>query len=85
MADETELAGLLREICANQREALQLQRNHIQLHQAQLARIEGINDRAEVMQGRAGKALRLILVVALPLVGLLLVLMLWPYLRHLIA
>ncbi len=83
MADDTELAGLLREIRDQQREALQLQRDYSQLHQSQLTRIERINDRA--MQGHAGKALRLILPVTLPLVGLSPVLMSWPYLRHAFA
>jgi nitrogen fixation-related uncharacterized protein len=35
------------------------------------------------MQGRAGKALKLILVVAIPLVFLLLARMLWSYLQRL--
>lgn len=85
MADETEWVGLLREIRDQQREALKLQRDHIGLYQAQLSRIERINDRAEAMQGRAGKALRLILTVVLPVMGLLLVLMFWPYLGQLLA
>jgi hypothetical protein len=85
MTEETQLVGLLREIRDQQREALKLQRDHIELYQAQLARIERINDRAESMQGRAGKALRLILIVVLPAMGLLLMLMFWPYLRPLLA
>jgi ABC-type uncharacterized transport system involved in gliding motility auxiliary subunit len=81
MANDPELAALLREIRDQQREALQLQRDHIALYRQQLDRIERINDRAEAMQGRVGKALRLILMVAIPLVFLLLALMLWPYLQ----
>lgn len=82
MANDPELAALLREIRDQQREALQLQRDHVALYRQQLDRIERINDRAEAMQGRAGKALRLILMVAIPLVFLLLALMLWPYLQR---
>ena len=84
MADESQLA-LLREIRDNQREALQVQREYIQLYQQQLARVERINDRAEAIQSRAGKAAKFILWVAIPLVALLLALMLWPYLRYLVA
>ena len=84
MADDSELA-LLREIRDNQREALQVQREHMQLYQQQLARVERINDRAEAIQGRAGKAAKFILWIAIPLVTLLLALMLWPYLRYLMA
>jgi hypothetical protein len=82
MADETELAGLLRDIRDNQREALQLQREHMALYLKQLERVERINDRAEVIQGRAGKAAKFILWIAIPLVVVLLVLMFWPYLRY---
>ena len=84
MADETELA-VLREIRDNQREALQLQREHMALYQKQLGRVERINDRAEAIQGRAGKAAKFILWIAIPLVALLLVLMFWPYFRYLLA
>jgi len=84
MADETELA-LLREIRDNQREALQLQREHMALYQKQLERVERINDRTEAIQGRAGKAAKFILWIAIPLVALLLVLMFWPYFRYLLA
>ena len=84
MADEIELA-LLREIRDNQREALQVQREHMQLYQQQLARVERINDRAEAIQGRAGRAAIFIFWIAVPLVALLLALMLWPYLRYVMA
>jgi len=84
MTDDTELS-LLREIRDQQREALRLQREHMALYQRQLDRVERINDRAEVLQARAGRAVRLILWVALPLVGLLLALMFWPWLRQLLA
>ena len=85
MADESEIAALLREIRDNQREALTLQREHMALYQRQLDRVERINDRAEAMQGRAGKALKVILLIALPLVFLLLALMFLPYLSRLLA
>lgn len=85
MADKnTDTASLLREIRDNQREAIALQREHIQAYQRQLERIERINDRAEAMQGRAGKALRMILLFALPLVFALLALMFLPYLSRLL-
>jgi len=76
MADDTEIAALLRDIRDNQREAIALQREHMQMYQRQLDRIERINDRAEALQGRAGKAIRIILV---------LVLMLFPYFLRLFA
>jgi hypothetical protein len=83
MADSPELVALLRDIRDNQREAIALQREHMQMYQRQLDRIERINDRAEAIQGRAGKAVRLILLIAIPLVCLLLVLMLFPYFSRL--
>jgi hypothetical protein len=85
MADDTEIAALLRDIRDNQREAIALQREHMQLYQRQLERIERINDRAEAIQSRAGKAVRFILLIAIPLVCLLLVLMLLPYFSRLFA
>ncbi|MFC7300643.1 hypothetical protein [Cognatiluteimonas weifangensis] len=81
MPDET--ATLLREIRDNQRASLQLQREYMALYQAQLDRAERINDRTEAIQGRAGKAIRAILWLAVPLLLLLLALMLWPNLRAL--
>lgn len=80
MPDDT--LALLREIRDNQQAALQLQREHMALYQRQLDRVERINDRAEAIQGRAAKAVRFVLWIALPLVALLLALMLWPWLRH---
>jgi ABC-type uncharacterized transport system involved in gliding motility auxiliary subunit len=77
-----DIAALLREIRDNQREALQIQREHMALYTQQLARVERINDRAEAIQSRAGKSIKAVLWVALPLVGLLLAAMLWPYLRY---
>jgi hypothetical protein len=85
MADDTEIATLLRDIRDNQREAIALQREYMQMYQRQLDRIERINDRAEAIQGRAGKAVRFILLIAIPLVCLLLVLMLFPYFSRLFA
>lgn len=84
MTDDTELS-LLREIRDQQREALRLQREHMALYQRQLDRVERINDRAEVLQAGAGRAVRFILWIALPVVALLLVLMAWPWLRPLLA
>lgn len=77
--------ALLREIRDNQQAALQLQREHMALYQRQLDRVERINDRAEAIQGRAAKAVRFVLWIAIPLVALLLVLMLWPWLRYALA
>ena len=85
MADASETAALLREIRDNQREALSLQREQIAMYQRQLERVERINDRAEALQGRAGKAIRLILMIAIPAVFLLLALMYVPYLSRLFA
>jgi hypothetical protein len=85
MTDEPEIATLLREIRDSQREALTLQREHMALYQRQLDRVERINDHAEAMQRRAGKALKVILLIALPLVFLLLALMFLPYLSRLFA
>ena len=47
----------------------------------QLGRVERINDRAEAIQGRAARAVKFILWVAIPLVLVLFVLMFRPYLR----
>lgn len=85
MADEAEIQKLLREIRDNQRESMTLQREHMLLYQRQLDRVDRINDRAEAMQGRAIKALRLVLTVVLPLALVLLVLMFQPYLARLFA
>ena len=82
MADDPEIAGLIREIRDQQREAIALQREHLGMAQQQLARAERINDRAEAIQARAGKAAKFILWVAIPLVGVLLALMFWPYVRY---
>ena len=85
MAEQSETAALLREIRDNQREALSLQREQVAMYQRQLERVERINDRAEALQGRAAKAIKLILVIALPLVFLLLALMYAPYFSRLFA
>lgn len=83
MSDE--VTALLRQIADNQRDALQLQREHMRLYAAQLDRVERINDRAEAIQARAGRSIRLVLWIALPLVCLLLDFMLWPWLRYALA
>ena len=77
-----DIAALLREIRDNQREALQMQREHIALYTQQLARVVRINDRAEAIQSRASKSVKAILWIALPLVAVLLAFMLWPYIRY---
>ncbi len=80
MSDDTN--GLLRDIRDNQQEALRLQREHIAMYQKQLDRVERINDRAEAIQARASKAVRIILWIALPLALVVLASMLWPWLRY---
>lgn len=80
MTAEADIAALLRDIRDQQRTALELQRKHMALYRTQLDRVERINNRAEALQGRSSRAIRLIMVVALPLAFLLLALMLWPYL-----
>lgn len=61
---------------------LALQREQFALARSQLDRAERINARAEALQDRAGRSLRVIALIALPLV---LLFMLWPYLRHLLV
>lgn len=85
MPEDPQATLLLREIRDNQLESLRLQREQVALYREQWERVERINQRAEALQGRAGSALRLILLVAVPLVLLLLGLMLWPYLRAVAA
>jgi ABC-type uncharacterized transport system involved in gliding motility auxiliary subunit len=62
-----------------------MQRDQFALYRSQLDRVERINDRAEAIQGRASKAVKLVLWIALPLLVLLLVLMFWPHLQYLLA
>lgn len=85
MTDEPEATRLLREIRDNQREALRLQQEQVALYREHWDRAERINQRAEALQHRAGRAIRIILLVAVPLVCLLLLLMLWPWLAALLA
>ena len=88
MSNQDETTALLREIRDNQRiqlerqaEALEMQRRHFDLLRPQMERAEALQGRAEALQGRAGKAVKFILWIAIPLVALLLLLMLGPYLR----
>ncbi len=83
MSDET--IALLRQIAENQREALQLQREHMRLYTEQLGRVERINDRAEAIQAGAGRSVRLVLWIAFPLLLILMGFMLWPWLRYALA
>jgi len=80
---------LLREMRDQQRlqlqhqvEALALQRQQFDLYQQQLARVERINERAEVIQNRALRASKIVLWVLLPLFGVALLMLLWPWLRY---
>ena len=79
---------LLREMRDQQRlqlqhqvEALALQRQQFDLYQQQLARVERINERAEAIQNRALRASKIVLWVLLPLFGVALLMLLWPWLR----
>lgn len=85
MSDEPESTRLLREIRDNQHESLRLQQELVALYREHWDRAERINQRAEALQQRAGGVIRVILLVAVPLVCLLLLLMLWPYLAALLA
>jgi len=85
-----EIAALLREIrdqqrlqVGRQREALALHKKQVDRYESQMGRVEHINERAEAIQRRAGKAMKVVLWVALPLVFLILATMLWPWLRYL--
>ena len=85
-----EIAALLREIrdqqrlqIARQDETLALQKKQVERYESQMGRVEHINERAEAIQRRAGKAMKVVLWVALPLVFLVLATMLWPWLRYL--
>jgi len=58
-----EIAALLREIRDQQRlqverqgEALALQKKQVERYESQMGRVEHINERAEAIQRRAGKA-----------------------------
>ena len=82
MDHDPQIAQLLREIRDHQREALALQREHIAAFKAQVERVERFNERAESLQGRAGKAVKALLWVVLPLLALGLLLMAWPYARY---
>ena len=63
-------------------QALQLQREHVSLYLGQLDRVDRINSRAEAIQAGAGRLLKLVLYIAVPLLGLLILAMSWPYLRY---
>lgn len=78
MADNEELAKLLREIRDDQREALALQRKQQQL----MERAEALQARAESLQGSAGKAIKVMLWIALPVIVFVLAMVVWPYLRY---
>ena len=82
MDNDPQIAQLLREIRDQQRESLALQREHIAAFKAQVECIERLNDRTESLQGRAGKALKALLWIVLPLLALVLLLMAWPYARY---
>ncbi|KAF1705962.1 hypothetical protein CSC71_14785 [Pseudoxanthomonas sangjuensis] len=74
---DPELISVLREIRDQQREAIQLQRENMAMYREQLARVDRINERAEAIQQRAGKAIRAVLWLAIPLLLLLILSMAW--------
>ena len=89
MTDQHQTDALLREIRDNQRlqlerqaEALDIQRRQFDIARAQIERAEQLQARAEALQGKAGKGRRFILSIVVPLLALLLLLMLWPYLKY---
>lgn len=65
----------------HQADALALQRQQFELYQQQLTRVERINERAEAIQNRALKATKLVMWVLLPLFGVVLLMLLWPWAR----
>ena len=75
-----EIIELLRQIRDRQRDALGLQQKQIDLYMKQLERAERINDRAEAIQLRSGRAIKIVLWVALPLLLVLFVVMFRRYL-----
>lgn len=90
--DQSDTVALLREIRDNQRiqlarqaEALEMQRSQYDLARAQIERAERLQGRAEALQGNAGRALKFILWIAIPLLALLLLLLFRPYLSWLFA
>ena len=90
MTDQDETTALLREIRDNQRlqlerqaEALELQRRQFELLRPQMERAEALQGRAEALQSGAGRAIKLVLWIAIPLLVLLLILMLGSYLQYL--
>jgi ABC-type uncharacterized transport system involved in gliding motility auxiliary subunit len=66
----------------HQAEALDLQRQQFDLYQQQLARVERINARAESIQNRALRASKIVLWVLLPLFGIVLLMLVWPWIRY---
>jgi ABC-type uncharacterized transport system involved in gliding motility auxiliary subunit len=65
----------------HQADALALQRQQFDLYQQQLARVERINERAEAIQNRSLTATKLIMCVLLPALGIVLLMLLWPWAR----
>ena len=66
----------------HQVEALALQRQQFEMYQQQLARVERINERAEAIQNRALRASTLVMWILLPLFGIVLLMLVWPWLRY---
>ncbi|MFC0678842.1 hypothetical protein ACFFGH_13410 [Lysobacter korlensis] len=84
MADESDLASLLRMIRDQQREqlalqvqAIELQRAHFALAQSQIERVERINDRAEAIQARASATSKVAPWVIAPALVFAIVALLW--------
>jgi ABC-type uncharacterized transport system involved in gliding motility auxiliary subunit len=80
---DDQLLTLLREMRDNQREAIALQKDHMATYAKQLDRVDRINEKAEALQVRAGKAAKVILWVILPSLAVVVLMMAWPYVRYL--
>jgi type II secretory pathway component PulM len=52
------------------------------MYQKQFERAERLQERAEAIQGRAGKAAKFVLWIAVPLLAILFLLMFQPYLER---
>jgi ABC-type uncharacterized transport system involved in gliding motility auxiliary subunit len=65
----------------HQVEALALQQKQFDLYQQQFERVERINARAESIQDRVLEASKLVMWVLLPLLGVVLLMQLWPRAR----
>lgn len=82
MGETGEIVELPRQIRDQQAETLRLERERQSRHEAQLARVDRIHDRAGAIQDRAARVLRTVGLAAVPLLLLLLALLPWPLLSR---